>query len=120
MNQKTPGEITLIPLTDRLTNEQLRFSNVIVVFAEIETLNRADTLHEIHIANTSGRALIFRDGQMYDVTYKTGDDHPIQFFDKADKVFELQPGNTWISITGTNSQLKEESAEAFRVTLGLP
>lgn len=117
---KEPGEITLIPLIDRLNEQQLKFSNVVILFAEIERLNSADTLHEIHIANTVGRALILRDGQMYDVTYKSGDDHPIQFFDKADKVFELQPGNTWISITGTNSQLKEKSSAVFRVTLGLP
>lgn len=114
------GNIILVPLTDRLTEQQLQFSNIVVLFAEIESLSDTDTLHEIHIADKKGRALIFRDGKMYDVIYKSGHDVPIQFFDAQMNPFELQPGNTWIHITGLNSALLDEGNEVWRVKLGLP
>lgn len=114
------GDVILVPLTDRLTEKQLEFSNIIVIFAEIESLSDTDTLHEIHIAGKLGNALIFRDGQMYEVTFKSEYETPIQFFDKDGKPFELQPGNTWIHITGLNSAIKDEGSGVWRVVLGVP
>lgn len=117
---ESDNDIILIPLTDRLTDKQLEFSNVIVIFAEIESLSEVDTIHEIHIADRKGDALIFRDGQMYEVTYKSGHYTPIQFYDKNGNLFELQPGNTWIHITGLSSWIKDEENGVWRVVLGTP
>lgn len=114
------GEMELIPLVDRITNEQLQFSNVIVIFSQIDTQNKDDTLHEYHIVDTTGRAVIFRDGQMYDVKFKSVHDSPIQFLDKDGQPFELQPGNTWIHITGYNSTLTEETSGVWRNVLRVP
>ncbi len=93
-NLKADETVEMIPLVDRVTDEQLQFSNVIVLFSHIETLHHDDTLHEFQILNTTGRALVFRDGQMYDVTYKSAYATPFQFLDKDGNPFELQPGNT--------------------------
>lgn len=117
---KTDGSLELIPLVDRVTGEQLQFSNVIVFLVPIEQLNKDDTLHEYSIVNTTGRALIFRDGQMYDMTYKTGYETPIQFLDKEGNPFELQPGNTWIHLTGSYTSVTEESAGIYFTKNGLP
>jgi len=114
------GTEEMIPLVDRVTGEQLQFSNVIVLFSQIETLNKDDTMHEFHILNTTGRALIFRDGQMYDVTYKTGYNAPIQFLDSDGQPFELQPGNTWIHMTGSYTSVTEESTGVYFSKIGLP
>ncbi len=111
-----PDVFDLIPQVDSLTSKQLSFSNVIVIFAYIETLNRDDTLHEIHIANKDGRALIFRDGQMYNVTFKALKESPIQFYWPDGKNFELQPGNTWIHMVGQMSPVDEQSDGVFLVT----
>ncbi len=101
--------VDMIPLVDRNTNEQLAFSNVILVYAEIETLHHEDTLHEIKIENARGKAIVFRDGMMYEITYKSGWDTPIKFLNADGSAFELQPGNTWMHLVGQFSTLTEES-----------
>ncbi|HNR01860.1 MAG TPA: DUF3048 domain-containing protein [Anaerolineaceae bacterium] len=106
---KENGDLEMVPLTDRNNGEQLEFSNIILVYAEIETLHHDDTLHEIHILNAGGRAVVFRDGMKYELTYKSGWDTPIQFLNQDGTPFELQPGNTWMHFTGFNSELTEES-----------
>lgn len=117
---KDTGLVEMIPLVDRVTGEQLKFSNVIVMFVHIQQLNKDDTMHEFNILNTTGRALVFRDGKMYDVTYQTSYHTPIQFLDADGNPFELQPGNTWIHITGSNTSLTEESPGEFFTRNGLP
>ncbi len=113
--------VSLVPLVDRVTGKQLEFSNIIVVFANYETLNGDDSLHEITISGANGRALLFRDGQMYDGVWKnTNVDQPLQFFDKNNNPLELQPGNTWISITGNYSAVAEEQPGIWRVTFRKP
>lgn len=114
------GLVEMIPLVDRVTGEQLQFSNVIVIFVHIEQLNKDDTLHEYNIVNSTGRALIFRDGKMYDVTWKSGYDTPIQFRDASGEPFELQPGNTWIHLTGSLTSLTETAPGEFFTKNGVP
>lgn len=115
------GNSRMIPLIDRNTGEQLATSNVITIFAKLNVLNGdADTIHEYEIQNTKGRALICRDGMVYDVFYKSGWDTPIQFFDAEGNPFQLQPGNTWIHLAGVYSSVKEEPAGVWMVRLGIP
>ena len=53
----------MIPLVDRITDEQLAFSNVILLFANYTELDIA--LHDINIWNVVGqRAIVFRDGKL--------------------------------------------------------
>lgn len=117
---KANDVVEMIPLVDRVTDEQLQFSNVIVMLVHIETLHHDDTLHEFEILDKSGRAIIFRDGMMYDVTYQSGHNTPIQFLDKEGNPFELQPGNTWIHITGSFTTLTEKSPGVYYSKIGLP
>ena len=94
----------MIPLTDKNTEKQLEFSNVIMLFVdhvEIET-----QLIDIKVwGNTAGqRAVIFRDGQAFEATWKTSDNEtPMEFFDKDGNHFPLKPGNTWVALTGLSS-----------------
>lgn len=92
------------PLVDRNTEEQLAFSNVIMLFVEhveIET-----QLIDIKVwGNTAGRrAVIFRDGQAYEAIWKTNDNEsPISFYDLEGNPFPLKPGKSWIALTGLNT-----------------
>lgn len=102
----------MIPLVDRLNNEQLAFSNVIMAYATYTEYS--SVLHDIAVwDNTSGmKAVVFRDGQAYDVTWKTTDqEKPIQFFDAQGNLFPLKPGNTWINLIGSSSNLEISNAE---------
>jgi hypothetical protein len=119
IEENTGGGIEMIPLVDRITEEQLAFSNVIVLFAHYEEYT--EVMHDIFMwDNQAGqRAIIFRDGQAYESTWVTPSrDHPIQFYDEDGEVFPLKPGNTWISIFGLASDVEEEDGEwTFRFDL---
>jgi len=110
------NQMSMIPLVDRVNGNQLAFTNVIIAFAQIETLNTGDTMHEIRVAGAKGRALIFRDGQVYDGVWKGVYDTPITFYDKDGNVIPLKPGNTWIHFTGASSKVVEDPAGVWKVT----
>lgn len=102
-------ELEMIPLVDRITEEQLAFSNVIVLFANYTEYT--EVMHDISIWDNPGgrRAVIFRDGQAYEATWATpAREKPIQFFDQEGEVFPLKPGNTWIAIFGLSSGFDDE------------
>lgn len=109
IDDETGTGVNMIPLVDRNTDEQLAFANVAVIFANHTEF--APTLHDMDIwDNPDGqRAIVFRDGQGYDLTWATpSDDQPIQFLDEDGEVFMLKPGNTWVVIFGLNSTVTEE------------
>ncbi|NMC16663.1 MAG: DUF3048 domain-containing protein [Chloroflexi bacterium] len=102
----------MIPLVDRLNNEQLAFSNVIMAYATYTEYS--SVLHDIAVwDNTSGmKAVVFRDGQAFEVTWKaSSQEKPIQFFDAQGNLFPLKPGNTWINLIGSSSNLEVSNAE---------
>ena len=115
------NNVTLVPLTDRLTDDQLGFSNVVILFAAYTELK--PTLHDIEIlANTFGRrALLFRNGQMYELIWKAVGNQPIQFF-LPDGVTPapFQPGNTWFEVMGVNSVLEEVTSGEWEVNFRIP
>lgn len=104
----TGNELEMTPLVDRLTDEQLSFSNVIVLFAYHTEF--AETLIDVNIWNSVGqRAVVFRDGQAYDLTWTTPQtDQPIKFVDANGDTFPLKPGNTWVVILGSYSGVTED------------
>lgn len=113
-NLDEQGAFSMIPLVDRTTGTQLAFSNVIVLFTTYTTLNAKDSIHKIDLADAQGRAMIFRDGQMYDVTWKgVSSVAPIQFFDAKGNISELHPGNSWIAIVDNQSKVSEDPAGVY-------
>jgi hypothetical protein len=96
------------------------FRNVVAMFVTYDTLNGDDTLHEINIPGQTGKMLLFRDGMVYEGTWKAGYDGPIQFFDSNKQPLAFQPGNTWISVTGFWSDTKEEQPGVWRVIFHKP
>jgi hypothetical protein len=111
----------MIPLVDRLNNQQLSFSNVIILFATY--VEYAPTLHDIRLYdNTSGkRAIFFRDGVMIEGTWKTvSNGRPIQFFNSWGLPMHLKPGNTWIVLTGDSSTFSETDPGTWELRFDLP
>ncbi len=102
------GDYFMEPLYDRVNNQQVKFANVVIIFADYEEIN--PTRYKIDLTgNREGEtALIFRDGVMVPGTWKVeSPDQPIQFFDRNDEPIALKPGNTWISIVDLDSELGE-------------
>jgi Protein of unknown function (DUF3048). len=108
--------VSLIPLVDRDTNQQLAFSNVVILWANYETLNGDDSMHEVSLVGASGKMLLFRDGKEYEGKWKglntTG---PIQFFNADGSPMQLQPGNTWITISGGTSTVQQDTPGVWKV-----
>lgn len=112
---------TMIPLVDRLTNEQLQFSNIIILYTFYVEYNR--TLHNIDIWNNSGsqRALFFRDGMLNEGVWRMVDkERPIQFFNAQGEPYQLKPGNTWIILAGLSSTFEQPQPGQWELYFYLP
>lgn len=107
------------PDSDRLTDRQLQFENVIVVFAEHDVVSPTNL--DIHLEeNKTGAALLFRDGQRYDISWsteigaeeiQTGRRTPIRFVGADGKtLMPLKPGRTWIVVVTPETVIREKGA----------
>lgn len=108
--------VKLEPITDRLTNEQLAFENVVILYAAYEILK--PELVNTHILDVEGmRAQIMRDGRIYEATYSDGTGMtPLRFFDLHGNPFPFKPGSTWFTVVGlaTKLEMLEEGAWKMR------
>ncbi len=121
-NQK-PG--ILHPDTDRLNGRELYFENLIVLFAEHEVLAPA-IIDMALLQGESDKALLFRDGRMYEIKWSTkageyeqttGLRRPIQFLDLEGNPFPLHPGRTWVMIATPYSQLSSTGADKYKLRI---
>ena len=114
------GNVEMIELIDRVTEEQLGFENVVVLFAEHTELK--PTLHEIEIlGNTQGRrAILFRDGQVYDVIWRSVGNQPPQFYFLDGSPVPIKPGSTWFHVVGINSPVSELDGGEWQVQFRMP
>ena len=98
----TGSNLTMVPLVDANTDEQLAFSNVVVLFAY--HTEYATTMYDQTIwGNTSGqRAVIFRDGSAYEATWVVPNNtQPLQLRDQNGETFPLKPGQHLVCDPGT-------------------
>jgi hypothetical protein len=106
----------MIPLVDRNTNQQLAFSNVIVLFSTYTILNSKDSIFKVALAGSEGKAMIFRDGEVYNATWKgVSENSPLQFFGADGQPFALQPGNSWIAIMDNLSKVSQDPSGVYMV-----
>ncbi|HET6594291.1 MAG TPA: SdrD B-like domain-containing protein [Anaerolineales bacterium] len=110
------GTGTLIPATDRLTQRQMPFENVVVVFAEHERF-RHNQLEINFRLGQKNRAYLFRDGQALKIFWSTqgrewetttGLMRPMHFVDAQGNIVPLHPGRTWIHIVTPFSSVVDQ------------
>jgi hypothetical protein len=116
------------PATDRLTGEQLAFSNVIVLFAQHTALHPYIIDIKLGVGE-KGKATVFRDGQRFDVFWttiseeyeqSTGLRRPIRFVDANGNPFALKPGQTWVHVVTVPSQIQDLGAGAWKIRFYAP
>jgi hypothetical protein len=112
---------------DRLTGEQLNYSNVVILFAEHNALT--PTIIDISLQFTRGNALIFRDGKAYRAVWETtntayeqqtGRLRPMRFLDLEGNPFPLKPGQTWVHVVTLTSQAWQEAPGEWKVRFYAP
>ncbi len=114
---------------DRLTNRQLQFQNVIVLFARHDVVSPTNL--DIHLeANLTGDAILFRDGLKYDIHWstelseeeiQTGIRKPIRFlYAGDDKLFPLKLGQTWVIVVTPETRVTEESSGEWLLRFSQP
>lgn len=111
----------MIPLTDRLTGDQVTAANVIVLFVEYVEFN--PTLHNIKVWDNQGgqRALFFRDGVLINGSWRApGHLQPVQFYNDFGLPMALKPGNTWIILVGNSSTFDTIGPGAWELRFRLP
>lgn len=120
-NPGDSGPIPMIPLVDRLNNQQIAFDNVILLFATYTEY--APTLHNVALfdQNTGKRAVFFRDGVRIEGTWKTvSNGMPIQFFNSWGLPMNLKPGNSWIVLVGETSSLTSPAPGQWELRFDIP
>ena len=116
-DQGTPG--VLHPEVDRLTGRQLQFENVIILFTEHDVISPTNL--DIHLERgLSGKALLFRDGQVYTIEWNTEDAGPIKFQIGDNNPFPLKPGQTWISVVTPQTTVTERKPGQWYLRFSQP
>jgi hypothetical protein len=122
------GKGNFYPATDRLTGEQLKFENIIVLIAPHTTVK--PTIIDIDLSmGNMGKAFIFRDGVMAPIYWTTlngeyektsGLRRPIRFVDANGNPIALKPGHTWVHVMSQWSFVEEKEAGVWRARFIAP
>jgi hypothetical protein len=109
-----------VPLIDRVGNTQISAANVVILFVRHDELRPEPyDIYDIML-NGSGRAVVFRDGQMYEtVWFMPTPTSPLSLTNPDGTPFYLQPGNTWFQVLGPNSIVKKEEPGIMRLIFAL-
>ena len=117
------GTATLVPATDRLTDRQLAFENVIVLFAEHGRIRHLQYDVDLGIG-TREPAYLFRDGQVFNIYWSTvsrewekssGFLRPLYFVDADGNPIPLRHGRTWIHLVTPESYLENLDDSGWQV-----
>ncbi|MEP0805727.1 MAG: DUF3048 C-terminal domain-containing protein, partial [Chloroflexota bacterium] len=116
-DEATPG--VLHPEVERLTGRQLQFENVIILFTEHDVISPTNL--DIHLEHgLSGKALLFRDGQVYTIEWNTEDPGPIKFQYKDNHPFPLKPGRTWVTVVTPETTVVERKPGEWYLRFSQP
>lgn len=98
----------LHPEVDRLTGRQLQFDNVIILFAKHDVISPTNL--DIRLDHgLSGEALLFRNGQVFDIRWSTESEGPIQFQNNDGSLSPLKPGHTWVTIVTPQTTVTKQN-----------
>lgn len=118
----------LHPEIDRLTNRQLQFENVIVLFTKHDVISPTNL--DIHLeADLTGDAFLFRDGLVYEIKWTTqlssqereSYQKPIKFISSdGTTLFPLKPGRTWILVVTPDTSVEEDRTGEWILNFSQP
>jgi hypothetical protein len=109
------------PLTDRLNDQQLTASTVVVVLARHEFYQQPPAeIIEIQLSGT-GTAYAFRDGQLFQVEWSRPTTNSVLSLTYTDGTpFPFKPGQTWIQVVGVSTPATDQGNGAWRFNFVMP
>jgi hypothetical protein len=111
----------LIPLIDRVTKQPISAANAVVLFARYTPLGGNEKYEVEFWSLKKGRALLFRDGKLFDGFWQvTKFDAPLVFKDAQGNPLPFKPGNTWFEVVGEKSILKGPADGNLHVLFEIP
>jgi hypothetical protein len=115
---------TYAPLMDRLNNQQIAASNVVILFAPHSFVVRTSSTEIVDInLSGSGQAFAFRDGQEYQVTWNRPSPDAVLSLTMDGAPYPFKPGNTWFQVIGQTSNVEvgaNNTPGALRFTFNTP
>ena len=129
VDESNPDKVGILHAdTDRLTGRQLKFENLILLFAEYTVITPTIVDIDMQVGQI-GKAFLFRNGKVYEIRWSTragkyeqttGLRRPIQFFNLDGTPAALKPGHTWVTIFNLESGLEEVSPGSWRARFIAP
>ena len=108
LQDQADGSGDLFPMTDRLTDEQLGFENVVVMWAKHSYIS--PTIIEINLSYVWDQfGLLYRDGQVYEIKWSTRNGE-LMLYDGAGDMVPLRPGKTWFEVVSFQSTWDREKS----------
>jgi hypothetical protein len=109
------------PLTDRLNDQPISASNVVIIFARHEYYQLPpNEIIEILLSG-SGPAYAFRDGQMVQVQWNRPSTNSVLSLTNSDgSAFPYKPGSTWFQVVGVSTQATQQSDGSWRFNFQFP
>jgi hypothetical protein len=104
------------PLTDRLTNQQLAFENVVILYANHKLYSPG--IYDIQLTG-AGDALAFRDGQAYKVQWHRNATNVVSLTNLDGSPFAFKPGTTSFEVIGLASTITQ-TGTSWRFTHQMP
>ncbi len=101
-----------VAASDRLNHESLTFDNLVVLYVP-HNLTAPD-IYDIPLLGT-GPAYIFRDGQVYSVSWQRTEHGVLTLADSSGQPFPFKPGTTWFEVVNTSATL-DQTQSSWRFT----
>jgi hypothetical protein len=110
-----------VPLTDRLNDQQIRASNVVVIMARHEYYQQPPNEIVEILLSGSGTAYAFRDGQMYQVQWnRTSTNSVLTLTNPDGTAFPYKPGSTWFQVVGVSTLATQQADSSWRFNFQFP
>lgn len=118
--RETDEGLDLAPMTDRNNDQEVRFDNLVVMYAKY--IEYAPSLHDIVITEADGYqpAIFFRDGKVTYGKWRVPEpDRPVIFETPEGDPLPFKPGKTWIVIAGLSSTTTQPAGGEWEIYFGL-
>ena len=118
--QETGADATATELlTDRLTGQPIAAANVVLVVVHHTYITPDPEFVRIELEG-EGRAIAFRDGRAYEIRWVRPASGVLRFETNAGDPFPLRPGQTWVELVNTSSEIELRPPDGWWVRFHIP